>query len=133
MKELPPIDSDYLLSFLSDLLNMPSPTGYAHKAIELTEKAMAAFPELILRRTRKGALAAEWPGARTDMPRAMTAHVDTLGAMVKEIKANGRLRLTKIGGYAWSSGERGSRVHPQRRSAARCAAADQGLRARLRD
>lgn len=105
MVELPPIDSDYLLSFLGDLLNTPSPTGYAQRAIELTEKALAAFPELKLRRTRKGALAAEWPGIRTDVPRALTAHADTLGAMVKEIKSNGRLKLTKIGGYAWSTVE----------------------------
>jgi putative aminopeptidase FrvX len=105
MPSLPPIDSDYLLAFLSDLLNTPSPTGYAQRAIELTETALAAFPELKLRRTRKGALAAEWPGARPDAPRALTAHADTLGAMVKEIKSNGRLRLTKIGGYAWSTVE----------------------------
>jgi putative aminopeptidase FrvX len=31
--------------------------------------------------------------------------VDTLGAMVKEVKDNGRLRLTKIGGYAWNTVE----------------------------
>ena len=29
----------------------------------------------------------------------LTAHVDTLGAMVRALKSNGRLRLTKIGGY----------------------------------
>ena len=38
-------------------------------------------------------------------PRGLTAHVDTLGAMVKEIKANGRLKLTKIGGFAWNTVE----------------------------
>jgi len=105
MPALPPIDSDYLLSVLSNLLNTPSPTGYAQRAIELTETALAAFPDLKLRRTHKGALAAEWPGVRSDAPRALTAHADTLGAMVKEIKRNGRLKLTKIGGYAWSTVE----------------------------
>ena len=34
----------------------------------------------------------------SDCPRALTAHVDTLGAMVKEIKSNGRLVITRIGG-----------------------------------
>jgi putative aminopeptidase FrvX len=105
MMDLPLIDSEYLLSFLSDLLNTPSPTGFAHRAIELTETALAAFPELKLRRTHKGALAVEWPGTRSDAPRALTAHADTLGAMVKEVKSNGRLRLTQIGGYAWSTVE----------------------------
>ena len=33
----------------------------------------------------------------------LSAHVDTLGAMVKEIKSNGRLKLTMIGGYDWST------------------------------
>jgi len=37
-------------------------------------------------------------GQAADMPRALTAHVDTLGAMVKEIKPNGRLAITRIGG-----------------------------------
>ena len=34
-----------------------------------------------------------------------TAHADTLGAMVKEIKPGGRLKLTMIGGYAWNAVE----------------------------
>src|SRR4051812_4784699 len=33
----------------------------------------------------------------------LTAHVDTLGAMVKEIKANGRLRIDLIGGFKYNS------------------------------
>jgi putative aminopeptidase FrvX len=35
----------------------------------------------------------------------LTAHVDTLGAMVKEVKSNGRLKLTTIGGFRWNSVE----------------------------
>jgi putative aminopeptidase FrvX len=31
--------------------------------------------------------------------------VDTLGAMVKEIKSNGRLKLSMLGGYAWNTVE----------------------------
>ncbi len=105
MNQLPPIDSDYLLTFLADLLNTPSPTGYAQRAIDLTQTALEKFPGLTLWRTRKGALVAEWRGARSDSPRALTAHADTLGAMVKEIKSNGRLRLSKIGGFAWNTVE----------------------------
>jgi putative aminopeptidase FrvX len=66
---------------------------------------MAKFPALEVRTTRKGALVATWPGESNDTPRALTAHVDTLGGMVKEIKANGRLKLTLIGGYAWNTVE----------------------------
>ena len=48
---------------------------------------------------------ATWAGQADDCPRALTAHVDTLGAMVQEIKSNGRLKLTQIGGYVWNSVE----------------------------
>ncbi len=102
---LPPIDTDYMLEFLARLLNTPSPTGYAQEAIDLCAETLAAFPELKLSRTRKGALLAVWPGESDSAPRALTAHVDTLGAMVKEIKRNGRLKMTRIGGFAWNTAE----------------------------
>jgi putative aminopeptidase FrvX len=105
MPDLPPIDQEYLLRVLVDLLNIPSPTGFAHRAIAYVEDALAGFPGLDVSQTRKGALVATWPGAQHDTPRALTAHVDTLGAMVKEIKPNGRLKLTKIGGFAWNTVE----------------------------
>ncbi|MBP1694177.1 MAG: peptidase family protein [Chloroflexi bacterium] len=102
---LPPIENPYLLEFLTGLLNTPSPTGFAHLAIEYTEAALRAFPNLTLVKTHKGALVATIPGQRSNAPRALTAHVDTLGAMVKEIKNNGRLKLTKIGSFAWNTVE----------------------------
>ncbi len=102
---LPDVNTDYLLDFLVGLLNTPSPTGYTHLAIEYTYQALSAFPELSLSVNRKGALVAAWPGEHWDAPRALTAHVDTLGAMVKEIKSNGRLKLTNIGGLIWNAVE----------------------------
>ena len=112
MTTLPAIDHDYMLSFLTELLNIPSPTGFTEQAVEFTEKAFAAFPKIELHRTRKGALVGKWTGAAGDSPRALTAHLDTLGAMVKEIKANGRLKLARIGGYAWNTVEgEGCTIH----------------------
>ncbi len=95
---LPSIDTQYLTQFLVDLLNIPSPTGFSEAAMAFIEQSLQAFPQLSLSRTRKGALVARWEGLKSDAPRALTAHVDTLGAMVKEIKPNGRLKLSKIGG-----------------------------------
>jgi putative aminopeptidase FrvX len=99
------VDTDYMLEFLTGLLETPSPTGFAHQAIDFTEQALRPFPGLEFSRTRKGALVARWDGEQGDAPRALTAHADTLGAMVKEIKSNGRLLLTKIGGFAWNTVE----------------------------
>jgi putative aminopeptidase FrvX len=102
---LPPVPTDYLVSFLTGVLNTPSPTGFAHKAIAFTEQALAQFPFLKLSHTRKGALVAQWPGQVSTAPRALTAHVDTLGAMVKEIKSSGRLKLSNVGGFMWNTVE----------------------------
>ncbi len=105
MMNLPPIQSDLLITFLAGLLNTPSPTGFTDQAIAYTAQALGELPELELHHTRKGALVALWRGLRSDAPRALTAHADTLGAMVKEIKSNGRLKLSKIGGFAWNTVE----------------------------
>jgi putative aminopeptidase FrvX len=105
MNPLPPIDTEYLLEFLVKLLNTPSPTGYTQQAISVTETALQKLPALSLSKNRKGALLATWQGKSSDSPRGLTAHVDTLGAMVKEIKSNGRLRLSKIGGFDWNTVE----------------------------
>jgi putative aminopeptidase FrvX len=106
MIDLPSIDTAFLIHFLVELLNTPSPTGFASAGIACVERALAAssaVPALALTHTRKGALVASWSGQKADHPRALTAHVDTLGAMVKEIKPNGRLKLTQVGGYPWNT------------------------------
>ncbi len=103
MKKLPVFDQAYLNEILLELLHIPSPTGYTDQVISYLERQLAAFPDLILRRTAKGALVASWAGEGKTALRGLTAHVDTLGAMVKEIKPNGRLKLTQLGGYSWNT------------------------------
>lgn len=105
MTSLPEIDASFLLDFLTRLLNTPSPTGFTEPAISVVEEALRGIPGLECTRTRKGALLASWRGKEKAGQRAVTVHVDTLGGMVKEVKDNGRLKLTKIGGYAWNTVE----------------------------
>ena len=102
---LPAIDQDYLFDFLVRLLNIASPTGFAEPAVAFVEQELAQFSQLQLTRTRKGALIAKWEVSSDLPPVALTAHVDTLGAVVKEIKSNGRLSLSRIGGIQWPSVE----------------------------
>lgn len=101
------IDVDAMTSFLVDLLNIPSPTGYYVEAIPYVQKAFKALnvPGLTLETTPKGALLALWKGASGDAPRGLTAHTDTLGLMVKDIKGNGRLKTTQLGGFMWTAVE----------------------------
>lgn len=103
MKKLPEFNQKYLTEILMEILYIPSPTGYTEQAIVYLEEKLKEVPDLLLQRTSKGALVASWTGEKNNSPRGITAHVDTLGAMVKEIKPNGRLKLSQLGGYTWNT------------------------------
>jgi len=105
MMRLPDIDTTALIDFLTRLLNTPSPTGFTDQAIGLCEDTLKDLAGIQTERTHKGALVATLPGETDGDWRALTAHVDTLGAMVKEVKPNGRLKLSKLGGFAWNTVE----------------------------
>jgi putative aminopeptidase FrvX len=98
------ISERYLQTKLVQLLEIPSPTGWTDLAIEFIIEELSALG-LEPSKTKKGGLTGKWAGDSSTEPRALTAHVDTLGAVVKEIKANGRLKLSQIGGYAWNTVE----------------------------
>ncbi|SFI98154.1 M42 family metallopeptidase [Thermoflavimicrobium dichotomicum] len=87
---------------LVKLLNIPSPTGRTERAIDYIEQRMRELGVSAFK-NNKGGLLVTLPGANDEVHRLLTAHVDTLGAMVKEIKSNGRLKLTNIGGFHWTS------------------------------
>ncbi|MBS1707395.1 MAG: M42 family metallopeptidase [Armatimonadetes bacterium] len=98
------VSTDYLLTVLEDLVNTPSPTGETAWAVRFVQnelESIGASSHL----TNKGALVCVLPGLQDDAPRALTAHLDTLGAMVAEIKPNGRLRLVALNGLMWPTVE----------------------------
>jgi putative aminopeptidase FrvX len=92
----------YIQDFLVKLLNTPSPSGDTNAAIQLVENEVRQFG-YETHRNRKGGLLFRFSGKDDAHQRLITAHVDTLGGMVKEILPSGRLRLTQIGGYAWNT------------------------------
>ncbi|MEN0651179.1 M42 family metallopeptidase [Caldifermentibacillus hisashii] len=95
-------NSKETMELIQKLVSIPSPSGNTEKVIEFVEDF---FKNLGVDtcRNRKGGLIATLKGKNNTKHRMLTAHVDTLGAMVKEIKSNGRLRLDLIGGFAWNS------------------------------
>lgn len=95
--------SSYTLDILVRLLDTPSPTGYTEQAIALIEQELSSMG-ITATRTPKGALAWEIAGTG-DGHVTLSGHVDTLGAMVKEVKSNGRLKLHALGGYDWGTVE----------------------------
>ncbi|MGF7060249.1 M42 family metallopeptidase [Brassicibacter mesophilus] len=98
------IDMNYTLDRLVEILRTPSPTGNTAQVIELVENEFNKLG-IDTYRTIKGALVATIKGENDSKHRTLSAHVDTLGAMVKEIKSNGRIKITQIGGYSWNTVE----------------------------
>ncbi|MCM3364569.1 M42 family metallopeptidase [Niallia sp. Sow4_A1] len=96
------IDQKEYLALLEQLLNVTSPSGNTETIIQFIEKYLKEA-NISTYQNNKGGLIATLPGKITDKQRMLTAHVDTLGAMVKEIKPNGRLRLDLIGGFTYNS------------------------------
>jgi len=99
-----------ITDFLVGLLNTPSPTGYHKEAIPYVRQAFEGLevPGLAFTETTKGALLGHWKGQSDAPPVGITAHIDTLGFMVKEIKANGRLKVSRLGGILMNSVESAS-------------------------
>lgn len=95
-----PIDRAYLRSVLEQLLSVPSPTGYTDEGVRLCCQLLAEL-DVPYELTRRGAIRAWIPGEAAQPARAIIAHIDTLGAQVKEIKPNARLSLVPVG--HWSS------------------------------
>jgi putative aminopeptidase FrvX len=94
-----------MVDWLARLLAIPSPSGLTATASAFLQAELQSLG-VESRLTRKGALIWTLPANnsdKTNAARALLAHTDTLGAMVKEIKPNGRLKLSLIGGFDWTS------------------------------
>ncbi len=98
------LSHEYLKRVLIDLLNTPSPSGDTDYAIGLVQAELESMG-ISTRITTKGALIAEIEGHRSDHPRALSSHVDTLGAIVRAIKPSGRLSLSALNGVMWPTVE----------------------------
>jgi len=94
--KLLPIDETYTLNFLKHLLQIPSPSGYTDMAVHFVcdELETLGIPFEL---TRRGAIRATLSGKQKTPDRAIVAHLDTLGAMVKQLKPNGRLEIMPVG------------------------------------
>ena len=91
---------NYILEQLKALTAIPSPTGYTGQVTAyLSEQIRALGYEP--RMSNKGNVSVVLGGEGN--PLVLAAHVDTLGAMVREIKDNGRIRPTTIGGHQWDT------------------------------
>ena len=91
------IYADYAWEQAAALLAVDSPSGYTAKAAQWVQEAFSALGfEAHL--TVKGGVLVDLGGKDEADGLLLEAHADTLGAMVAQIKGNGRLKLTNLGG-----------------------------------
>ncbi|BBE30311.1 peptidase M42 [Tepiditoga spiralis] len=98
------IDMEYTLNYLKEIMKVHSPSGDTEKGIKNVEEEFDKL-KISHKRTKKGAIIATIKGKDDEHHKTISAHIDTLGAMVKEIKNNGRLKMAQIGGFSWTSVE----------------------------
>lgn len=98
------LDSGYILEVLQKLCCTASPTGYTEDAFKLLEEEFKKLG-MPFHYTNKGSIYSYIEGKNKRVKKAIAAHADTLGAMVKEIKPNGRLAFASVGGFAGNSVE----------------------------
>ena len=87
---------DRALDLIIELCRTPSPTGLTEAAASQVHAQLAGLG-LKPRRGAKGSVLCELGG--TGRPLLLASHLDTLGAMVRSVKPNGRIRYSKIGSY----------------------------------
>lgn len=104
----PALNRAYMLELLERLLLTPSPSGYCMDIMKIIqeEAGKLGFP---IELTPKGngiiTITGLEVGNGNEGTIGLSAHVDTLGAMVRSIKSNGMIRFTPIGGYAMQTVE----------------------------
>lgn len=92
---------EYIIKTIEKLVNIPSPSGFAQKAIAFVKEEAEGFG-YNCRLNQKGGLIIEVPG-KSEETIGLSAHVDTLGAMVRSIKSDGTIRFTSVGGFTMQS------------------------------
>lgn len=94
------IDPKRVTSTLLDLLAVHSPCGFTDEVVHYVGKELESIG-VDYELTRRGTIRARLPGHAPGPARAVVTHVDTIGAMVRFIRDDGRILVAPIG--HWSS------------------------------
>ncbi len=96
--------ADFAWEKTAELLAIDSPSGFTHRAAQWVKNTFEqlGFTASI---TTKGGVLVDLGGEDHQNALLLEAHTDTLGAMVAQIKGNGRLRITPLGGMNANNAE----------------------------
>ena len=91
------VNKEYLLDTAKMILNENSPTGFCFEIMDKIEKIVQGFG-YSFERTNKGCGIITIEGRSSEKVIGLSAHVDTLGCMVRSITESGKLKFTLLGG-----------------------------------
>ena len=94
---------DYIIETIEKLVKIPSPSGYTKEAIDFVREEAKKFG-YSSKTNQKGGLIISVEGKSSETL-GLTAHIDTLGAMVRSIGGDGTLKFALVGGYTMFSVE----------------------------
>lgn len=95
---------DYMVEETKKILAIDSPSGYTKQVAEYVMgeyRALGYEPQL----TVKGGILVSLGGKNKEDAVMLEAHIDTLGGMVREIRGDGRLKISPIGGMNANNAE----------------------------
>ena len=95
---------DYIVEQTKNILSIDSPSGYTKEVAEyvINEYKKLGYNPIS---TVKGGVLVEIGGHDNSNSVLLEAHIDTLGGIVTEIKSNGNLRISPIGGMNANNAE----------------------------
>ena len=96
--------AEYAWEMTETLLSIDSPSGFTDRAAAWVKEKFESLG-FTANITTKGGVLIDLGGEKEDDALLLEAHADTLGAMVAQIKGNGRLRLSPLGGMSANNGE----------------------------
>ena len=92
---------EYVIKTIETLVNIPSPSGFTKEVMEFVKSEAEGFG-YSSEFSNKGGLIISVEG-KSEETLGLSAHVDTLGAMVRSIDKEGTLKFTLVGGYTMHS------------------------------
>lgn len=92
---------EYIIKTIEKLVNIPSPSGFTKEVMSFVEEEAKGFG-YSCEYSQKGGLIISVKG-QSEETVGLSAHVDTLGAMVRSITSEGMLKFALVGGYTMHS------------------------------
>ena len=90
-------DREFIVDTLRELMSADSPTGFPDQVNRLLKEKLSGMG-FAAEESNKRLIKVSVRGRKQGLRRAVSAHTDTLGAMVRGVDADGKIRFTCLGG-----------------------------------